>query len=100
VGMGTAAPAMAASVANAVRDRDLGVATASQQMMAQVGVVSGIQILQTVQQAREPAVGAAASYHWAYRVGAWPACWRCCSPCSCGAPAEPRPSARCRRPGR
>jgi MFS family permease len=69
VGMGTAAPAMAASVANAVRDRDLGVATASQQMMAQVGVVSGIQILQTVQQAREPAVGAAASYHWAYLVG-------------------------------
>jgi EmrB/QacA subfamily drug resistance transporter len=69
VGMGTAATAMAASVANAVRDRDLGVATASQQMMAQVGVVSGIQILQTVQQAREPAVGAAASYHWAYLVG-------------------------------
>ncbi len=70
VGMGTAAPAMAASVANAVRDRDLGVATAAQQMMAQVGVVSGIQILQTVQQAREPVVGAVASYHWAYLVGA------------------------------
>jgi EmrB/QacA subfamily drug resistance transporter len=70
VGMGTVAPSMAASVANAVRDEDLGVASAAQQMMAQVGVVSGIQILQTVQQAREPAVGAVSSYHVAYLVGA------------------------------
>lgn len=70
VGMGAAAPAMAASVANAVENRDLGVATAAQQMIAQVGVVAGIQILQTVQQAREPLDGAAASYHSAYLVGA------------------------------
>ena len=36
---------------------------------AQVGVVAGIQILHTVQAAREPVVGGAASYHTAYLVG-------------------------------
>ena len=70
VGMGTTAPAMAAAVANAVDENDLGVVSAAQQMMAQVGVVAGIQILQTVQAAREPAVGGIASYHTAYLVGA------------------------------
>lgn len=70
IGMGTSAPAMAASVANAVDERDLGVVTAAQQMVAQLGVVAGIQILQTVQAAREPIVGEAASYHAAYLVGA------------------------------
>ena len=43
---------------------------AAQQMMPQVGVVAGIQILQTVQAAREPVVGGIASYHTAYLVGA------------------------------
>jgi EmrB/QacA subfamily drug resistance transporter len=70
VGMGTTAPAMAAAVANAVDESDLGVVAAAQQMMAQVGVVAGIQILQTVQAAREPAVGGIDSYHAAYLVGA------------------------------
>jgi EmrB/QacA subfamily drug resistance transporter len=70
VGMGTTAPAMTAAIANAVEDEDLGVVGAAQQMMAQVGVVAGIQILQTVQAAREPAVGGIASYHAAYWVGA------------------------------
>jgi len=70
VGMGTTAPAMAAAVANAVDERDLGVVAAAQQMMAQVGVVAGIQILQTVQAAREPSVGGIDSYHTAYLVGA------------------------------
>lgn len=70
VGMGTTAPAMTAAIANAVEDADLGVAGAAQQMMQQVGVVAGIQILQTVQASREPAVGGIASYHTAYLVGA------------------------------
>jgi EmrB/QacA subfamily drug resistance transporter len=70
VGMGTTAPAMAASVANAVDESDLGVVSAAQQMMAQVGVVAGIQILQTVQASREPTIGGIASYHVAYLVGA------------------------------
>ena len=70
VGMGTTAPAMTAAIANAVDDEDLGVVGAAQQMMQQVGVVAGIQILQTVQAARESAVGGIASYHTAYWVGA------------------------------
>jgi EmrB/QacA subfamily drug resistance transporter len=70
VGMGTCAPAMAAAVANSVDERDLGVVAAGQQMMAQVGVVAGIQILQTVQVAREPVAGVTASYHAAFYVGA------------------------------
>ena len=70
VGMGTASPALAAAIANSVDEKDLGVVSAAQQMVAQVGVVAGIQILLTVQQAREPVVGAAASYHATYLVGA------------------------------
>ena len=35
----------------------------------QVGVVFGIQLMQTVQQARVPAVGQDASYHWGYLTG-------------------------------
>src|SRR5690606_5012841 len=49
VGMGATSPAMAASLANAVDERDLGIAGAAQQMMTQVAAVLGIQILQTVQ---------------------------------------------------
>ena len=70
IGMGTASPAIAAAIANSVDERDLGVVSAAQQMVSQVGVVAGIQILLTVQAAREPVVGAAASYHVAYLVGA------------------------------
>ncbi len=70
IGMGTCAPAMAAAVANAVDEADLGVVAAAQQMVAQVGVVAGIQILQTVQAAREPLDGLVPSYHAAFFVGA------------------------------
>jgi EmrB/QacA subfamily drug resistance transporter len=70
VALGASSPAMAASVANAVDERDLGIAGAAQQMVAQVGVVSGIQIMLTVQEAREVGAGALASYHTAYLVGA------------------------------
>jgi EmrB/QacA subfamily drug resistance transporter len=70
IGMGTCAPAMAAAVANAVDESDLGVVAAAQQMVAQVGVVAGIQILQTVQAAREPVDGLIPSYHVAFYAGA------------------------------
>ena len=53
VGLGCSSPALAASIANAVDERDLGVAGASQQMMTQLGVVLGIQVMQTVQVVRE-----------------------------------------------
>ena len=70
IGMGISTPAMNATVANAVDPEDLGVASAASQLMAQIGTVAGIQIMQTVQVAREGADGLVASYHVAYLVGA------------------------------
>jgi EmrB/QacA subfamily drug resistance transporter len=70
IGMGISTPAMNATVANAVDPEDLGVASAASQLMSQVGTVAGIQIMQTVQVAREGADGLAGSYHAAYLVGA------------------------------
>ena len=52
LGMGASAPAMAAAIANSVDERDLGIAGATQQMVNQVGVVIGIQVMQTIQAAR------------------------------------------------
>ena len=70
VGMGATSPSMAASIANAVDENDLGVAGAAQQMMTQIAAVVGIQILQTVQTARVDTVGLDGSYSAAYLVGA------------------------------
>jgi EmrB/QacA subfamily drug resistance transporter len=70
VGAGASMPATAASIANAVDERDLGVAGAAQQMMTEVGLVIGIQVMQTVQVTRAESVGALASYGDAYLVGA------------------------------
>jgi EmrB/QacA subfamily drug resistance transporter len=69
VGLGTSSPSMAAAVANAVDEHDLGIAGAAQQMMNQLGVVMGIQVMQTVQASRAGAVGAVAAYGDAYLVG-------------------------------
>ena len=49
LGMGAASPILTATVANSVADEDLGVAGAAQQMLQQVGLVVGIQILQAIQ---------------------------------------------------
>ncbi len=70
IGMGASSPAMAASIANAVDERDLGIAGAAQQMMNQVAVVTGIQLLQTVQASRLATSGLAGSYSDAYLLGA------------------------------
>jgi EmrB/QacA subfamily drug resistance transporter len=70
IGMGISVPAMNATVANAVDAEDLGVASAASQLMSQIGTVAGIQIMQTVQVAREGADGLTGSYHVAYLVGA------------------------------
>ncbi|MCU1354202.1 MAG: Major Facilitator Superfamily transporter [Acidimicrobiales bacterium] len=70
VGMGTAMPSLASSITNAVDERDLGIAGAAQQMMTQVGIVFGIQVMQTVQQARRRHAGLTGSYHQAYLAGA------------------------------
>jgi MFS family permease len=70
MGLGTSSPSMAATIANAVDEADLGIAGAAQQMMTQIGVVAGIQLMQTVQAAGESSVGLVGSYHRAYLLGA------------------------------
>ena len=69
IGMGACAPAMIASLANAVDPKDLGVASAASQTMSQIGVVAGMQILITVQLATMAGSGSG-SYANAYHVGA------------------------------
>jgi MFS family permease len=69
IGLGMASPSLAASVANAVADERLGSASAAQQLMGQVGAVAGIQVMKTVQAAREGAVGLVPSFGDAYYVG-------------------------------
>jgi EmrB/QacA subfamily drug resistance transporter len=70
VGLGASSPSMAATVANAVDEDDLGIAGATQQLMTQIGVVAGIQLMQTLQVSREPVVGLVESYQSAYLLGA------------------------------
>lgn len=67
VGVGMASPVLTATVANAVSDADLGVAGAAQQMLQQVGLVVGIQILQAVQ-ASGADTDVVGSYHRAFVV--------------------------------
>jgi hypothetical protein len=70
MGLGVSAPAMTATVANAVDDDDLGIAGALQQLVVQVGAVIGIQVMQTVQGATVDGRGLVGSYQVAYLVGA------------------------------
>jgi EmrB/QacA subfamily drug resistance transporter len=70
IGLGVSLPGLTSSVANAVEERDFGSISAAQEMVFMVGNVLGMQGLQTIQAARERTVGAAASYHDAFLVGA------------------------------
>ena len=69
VGLGISSPAMAATIANAVDENDFGVAGATQQLLVQVGMLAGIQIMQTIQVSQQKARGLIDSYHVAYLVG-------------------------------
>jgi MFS family permease len=69
IGLGCSSPALSASIANAVDERDLGVAGAFQQMVTQLGVVIGIQVMQTVAVVREASAGEVGAYGEAYLVG-------------------------------
>lgn len=51
VGLGCAQPSVSSSVANAVDEDSLGIASAAQQLLTQVGVVSGIQLMSTIHDA-------------------------------------------------
>jgi EmrB/QacA subfamily drug resistance transporter len=70
MGMGVATPSMSASVANVVEISRMGAASAAMQMAGQVGQVAGIQIMETVQVARQATEGVVGSFSSAYLVGA------------------------------
>jgi EmrB/QacA subfamily drug resistance transporter len=69
VGLGVSSPSVAASVGNSVEAADLGIASAAQQLLTQIGLVAGIQLMQTVVAARAPSVGTVAAFHDAYLLG-------------------------------
>jgi EmrB/QacA subfamily drug resistance transporter len=67
---GLAQPSLSALVAGAVEPGRLGSASATMQVASQVGVVTGIQVMETVQVSRLATAGLVGSYHAAYLVGA------------------------------
>lgn len=69
-GIGAAQPRLASAVANAVDDTDLGVAGATQQLVAQVGTTLGMNMLEAVQVATVDTAGLGGSYTNAYLLGA------------------------------
>jgi predicted MFS family arabinose efflux permease len=70
VGNGLSTPATAASASNEVAADELGVMSAAQQLITQIGIVAGIQVMVTVQASSHGGVGSLDSFHRAYAVGA------------------------------
>ncbi|MFZ4519267.1 MAG: MFS transporter [Microthrixaceae bacterium] len=70
VGIGAAQPRIAASVANSVDNADLGIAGATQQLVAQVGTTVGMNLLEAVEVASKGGSGLGTSFSIAYGVGA------------------------------
>ena len=70
VGIGIVTPSTAASASNEVRPEELGVMSAAQQLVTQIGVVAGIQVMETVQASSHTTAGALGSFHRAFLVGA------------------------------
>ncbi len=70
VGNGLSTPSTAASASNEVAADELGVMSAAQQLITQIGIVAGIQVMVTVQASGHGGVGSLASFHRAYAVGA------------------------------
>jgi MFS family permease len=70
VGIGIVTPSTAASASNEVQPEELGVMSAAQQLVTQIGVVAGIQVMETVQASSHSTAGALGSFHRAFLVGA------------------------------
>jgi MFS family permease len=70
VGNGLSTPATAASASNEVAPDELGVMSAAQQLITQIGIVAGIQVMVTVQATGPGGVGSLESFHRAFAVGA------------------------------
>jgi MFS family permease len=70
IGNGLSTPSTAASASNEVAPDELGVMSAAQQLITQIGIVAGIQVMVTVQASGHGGVGSLASFHRAFAVGA------------------------------
>jgi MFS family permease len=70
VGNGLSTPSTASSASNQVAADELGVMSAAQQLITQIGIVAGIQVMVTVQASAHGGVGSLDSFHRAYAVGA------------------------------
>ncbi len=70
VGNGLSTPSTVSSASNEVAPDELGVMSAAQQLITQIGIVAGIQVMVTVQASSHGGVGSLASFHRAYAVGA------------------------------
>jgi MFS family permease len=67
---GVTTPSTASSAANEVSPDELGVMSAAQLLITQIGVVAGIQVMVTVQASANGGAGSLSSFHKAYFVGA------------------------------
>lgn len=67
---GVASPSVSAMVAGAVDPARMGSASAAMQVASQIGVVAGIQVMETVQFSRQHFVGVVVAYQEAYLAGA------------------------------
>jgi MFS family permease len=70
IGIGTASPSTASSASNEVAADELGVMSAAQQLITQIGVVAGIQVMETVEASGHGTDGNLAAFHHAFAVGA------------------------------
>ncbi len=70
IGIGIATPSTASSASNEVAPDELGVMSAAQQLITQIGIVAGIQVMVSVQASGNGGVGSLSSFHRAYAVGA------------------------------
>jgi MFS family permease len=70
VGIGLATPTTVSTSSNEVAPEEFGVMSAAQQLITQIGVVAGIQVMVTVQASAHGGVGSLDSFHRAYAVGA------------------------------
>jgi MFS family permease len=70
LGNGVSTPSTASSAANEVAPDELGVMSAAQLLITQIGIVAGIQVMVTVQASSAGGAGSLSSFHRAYLVGA------------------------------
>ncbi len=70
VGNGLSTPSSTSSASNEVDPSELGVMSAAQQLIAQIGIVAGIQVMVTVQASAGGNPGTQADFHRAFAVGA------------------------------